>query len=197
MLNCNAYDGVEMEDIEVNMIQMKGPKNNVVLIGFMGCGKTTIGTKLAFQLKQECLDTDKLLEKKSGKSISTIFEEEGEEVFRQMETRLLRELIQRKRKGVFSSGGGTPVRTENRTLLKELGGVVYLRIKPETVYERLKGDVTRPLLRCENPWERIKRLMQERAEAYSSCADVIVDVDDKSMDDIMSEIVFGLRKIGR
>ena len=186
-----------MGDKEADMIQMKESKNNVVLIGFMGCGKTTIGTKLAFLLKQECLDTDKILEKKCGKSVSSIFAEEGEEVFRQMETELLQELIQRKRKGVFSLGGGTPVRPENRALLKELGGVAYLRIRPETVYERLKGDVTRPLLRCENPLERIKQLIKEREEAYCSCADVIVDVDEMPMDDIIDEIVFGLRKIGR
>lgn len=176
------------------MATQYSPQTNIVLIGFMGCGKTTIGTRLGFGLKLECLDTDKLLEKKAGTTISDIFATQGEAIFRQMETDLLQELIVKKGICIYSVGGGTPVKEENRSLLKKLGKVVYLKVKPETVFERLKGDTTRPLLQCEDPLAKIKELMSARAEAYESSADVVVEVDEKSADDIISEIILELRK---
>ena len=87
-----------------------------------------------------------------------------------------------------SVGGGTPVREENRKLLRQLGTVVYLQISPETVYERLKGDTTRPLLQCENPLEKIRELMESRKEAYESCADIIIAVDLLDMEEILEQI---------
>lgn len=154
-------------------------KRNIVLIGFMGSGKTTVGIKLSYRLRRVVEDTDKLIEKKAGRSIADIFASEGENCFRNMETQLLKELSGAGREKIFSVGGGTPVREENRPLLKKLGLVVYLRIRPETVYERLKGDTARPLLQGENPQEKIKTLMDARKSAYESCADVIIDVDGK------------------
>ena len=86
-------------------------------------------------------------------------------------------------------GGGTPVREENRKLLKECGTVVYLRIRPETVYNRLKKDTSRPLLQCENPQEQIKNLLDARKDAYEECADIIIDVDDSASEELIAEIV--------
>lgn len=117
---------------------MKNEKN-LVLIGFMGSGKTSVGLKLSYKLKMPVEDTDKLIERREGKSIRQIFEEEGEEVFRKKETELLGELADRQGRVIYSVDGGTPVREENRKLLRQLGTVVYLQISPETVYERLKG----------------------------------------------------------
>lgn len=169
-------------------------KKNVILIGFMGCGKTTVGLKLSYQLQMPVEDTDKLIEQKEGRSISRIFEEDGEGYFRDLETRLLEEIKQRKYARIFSVGGGTPVREENRKLLKECGTVIYLRIKPETVYERLKNDTTRPLLQCENPLARIKELMAARKDAYEECADIIIDVDDRQVDAVLEKITDKLRE---
>lgn len=171
-------------------------KNNIVLIGFMGSGKTTIGIRLSYRLRQVIEDTDKLIEKRHGKTISKIFAEEGEEYFRQTETALLRELIEKRNNYIISVGGGTPVKEVNRALLKELGTVVYFRVKPETVYERLKDDTTRPLLQCDNPLQRIQELLEARKDAYESCADVIVDVDELTMDETVDKIVYGM-KVGR
>ena len=81
------------------------------------------------------------------------------------------------------------MRRENRELLRELGMVVYLQVSPETVYNRLKGDVTRPLLQCEDPLGRIRELMEERREAYESCADVILDGDGLDMEQILDKIM--------
>ena len=169
--------------------------NNLILIGFMGSGKTSVGIKLSYRLRMPVEDTDKLIERQEGRSISDIFASDGEAYFRRRETQLLQELRQKKQRMIFSTGGGTPVREENREALKRLGTVIYLRIRPETVYARLKGDTTRPLLQCEDPLRRIRELMEERREAYEACADLIVDVDEMDMEAVLSKIEFFTREI--
>lgn len=161
---------------------------NIVLIGFMGSGKSTVGIRLSYYMRRPVEDTDKLIERKQGRKISEIFATDGEAYFRQLETQLLQELKDKLQYHIISVGGGTPVREENRELLKQLGTVVYLRVRPETVYSRLKHDTTRPLLQCDNPLERIEQLLAERKEAYESCADLILDVDSMSMEEILETI---------
>ncbi len=163
-------------------------KDNIILIGFMGCGKTSVGIRLSYQRRQTMIDTDKWIEKKQKMSISEIFETYGEETFRRMETQCLEELIKTADKQIISVGGGLPMREENHALLKELGKVFYLKVTPETVYERLKDDTTRPLLQVEDPMGRIRALMQQRGPVYESCADVILEVSDKSFDEIVQDI---------
>ncbi len=167
---------------------MKNRGKSIVLIGFMGSGKTTVGLKLSYKLRMPVEDTDKLIEKRQGASISEIFAREGEETFRRMETELLKELGTRDYSHIFSVGGGTPVREENRELLKKMGLVVYLRAQPETIYKRIKGDTERPLLQCEDPLERIRELLAARQDAYEACADIIVDVDDVPMEKVLERI---------
>lgn len=170
--------------------------NNIVLIGFMGCGKSTVGIKLSYRLRRIVEDTDKLIEKKAGKTISDIFKEEGEPAFRQMETECLKELLRFKDEKILATGGGLPMRKENHPLLKQLGCVLYLRISPECVYERLKNDTSRPLLQCEDPLERIRSLLAKRAPIYEEAADLVVDVDGKGMEQIITEIVQKLTEHG-
>lgn len=173
---------------------MKNKGKNIVLIGFMGSGKTSVGLRLSYRLRMPVEDTDKLIEDREGRAISDIFATDGEDVFRNMETELLASIAKREYRRIISVGGGTPVREENRVLLKKCGTVIYLRAKAETIYERLKNDTTRPLLRCENPLERIRELLAARKEAYEGCADLIVDVDDLQMEDILERISNGLKK---
>ncbi len=163
-------------------------KDNIILTGFMGCGKTSVGIKLSYQLRQTMIDTDKWIEKKQKMSVSELFAAYGEEAFRGMETQCLKELVRTVDKQIISVGGGLPMREENRALLKELGKVFYLKVTPETVYERLKDDTTRPLLQVEDPLGRIRALMEQRAPVYESCADVTVEVSDKSFEEILQEI---------
>lgn len=174
-----------------------GRKRNIVLIGFMGSGKTTIGLKLSYRLRIPVEDTDKLIERREGRSIREIFASEGEEAFRKKETMLLEEIGKRSYGRIVSVGGGTPVREENRALLKKCGTVVYLRVRPETVYARLKGDTTRPLLQCEDPLARIRELLAQREDAYAECADLVVDVDDVSTEEILTKIVRQLQEMQR
>jgi 3-dehydroquinate dehydratase-2 len=169
-------------------------KKNIILIGFMGSGKTTLGLKLSYRMKMPVEDTDKLIEQREGKTISDIFKDEGEEYFRDKETELLEEISTRSYARIISVGGGTPVKRENRELLKKCGTVVYLRVKPETVYERLKNDTTRPLLACDDPLSRIRELLDSRSGAYEESADIIVDVDDKSNEEILKKIMDGIKR---
>ena len=163
-------------------------KRNIVLIGFMGSGKTTVGVRLSYRVRKPIEDTDKLIERKEKCTIREIFDRDGEEYFRKLETDMLKEAVSKYKNHIISVGGGTPVRQENRELLKQLGTVVYLRVKPETVYARLQKDTTRPLLQCENPLERIRQMLDARKEAYEACADIIVDVDELSMQGVVSAI---------
>lgn len=164
-------------------------KNNIILIGFMGCGKSSVGIRLSFALRKTMIDTDKLIEKKQGVSITQIFAEKGEPAFRQMETDCLKQLIEESDNQIISTGGGLPMKEENHRLLKELGRVYYLRVTKEAVYERLKGDTTRPLLQGDNPKGKIEELLTKRDPLYETCADYIIDVSEKSFDEIIAEVV--------
>lgn len=163
-------------------------RKNIILTGFMGSGKTSVGLRLSYRLRMPVEDTDKLIERRAGCSVAEIFAEKGEDWFRERETELLRELPDRKQGRIYSLGGGTPVRPGNRELLRQLGKVVYLRVRPETVYERLKGDDTRPLLQYTDPLGRIRQLMESRREAYESAAHLVLDTDDMSVDEITEKI---------
>lgn len=149
----------------------------VILIGFMGAGKTTVGRELSRLLRVPLIDTDQYIEEKEGLSISELFGKYGEGWFRQRETQALVSLLEDGRDAVISCGGGLPLKEENRKLLKKAGRVVYLRIKPETVCERLRGDTSRPLLAGADAREKVSTLMKERESRYRAAADVTIDVD--------------------
>jgi shikimate kinase len=172
----------------------KGP--HLILIGFMGSGKTSIGRGLSYKLRRAFHDTDRMIEEREGMSISEIFAAKGESAFRQMETEVLREIRDDRIGRIYSLGGGTPVRMENQPLIKKCGTVCYLRITAEEVYERLKGDTTRPLLQCEDPLSRIRELIAKRGPAYERCADIVVDTGSISRDQVMEAVLEELRKLG-
>ncbi|MCM1253455.1 MAG: shikimate kinase [Clostridium sp.] len=167
---------------------------NIILIGFMGSGKSTVGIKLSYRLRRALEDTDKLIEKSEGRTISEIFQMDGEAYFRNLETECLKKLIQTADDKIISVGGGLPMREENHALLKKLGTVIYLRATPETIYERVKHDTSRPLLQGDNPQEKIRSLMKERAAIYEQAADIIIDVDNKDFEAILEEIEHTLEK---
>ena len=161
---------------------------NVILIGFMGCGKSTVGLRLSYRLRKPVIDTDKEIEKAEKRSISDIFQTEGEAYFRDKETECLKNLLKTSGNQIISVGGGLPMREINRQLLHQLGQVVYLRAKAETIYDRLKYDTTRPLLQGENPQEKIRSLMTQREQNYKEASDIVIDVDGKDFEQIIGEI---------
>ena len=164
-------------------------KKPLILIGFMGAGKTTVGKRLAQQMELPFLDTDQYIEASEGRTISRIFAEDGETYFREAETSAIRHLKEAGEAAVISCGGGMPLREENRLLLQELGTVVYLRVQPQTVIRRLKGDTTRPLLQGEDAPQKVCRLMQEREKLYTMAASIVIDTDGLSAGQVAAKIL--------
>ncbi len=163
---------------------------NIVLVGFMGCGKSSISTVLSEKLGYTAVDTDVLIEEESGRTIPEIFAEDGEAAFRQMETTLLRRIAESgEDRHVYATGGGMALSEENRRLLQEIGTVFYLTATPETVYERTRGDAHRPLLQTENPLERIRELQAQREVYYDMAADERIETDGRLPQELAEEIL--------
>ncbi|WP_408071630.1 shikimate kinase [Butyrivibrio sp. JL13D10] len=163
---------------------------SIVLTGFMGSGKSSVAQRLCEILGYEMLDTDAEIEQMQSATISTIFREQGEGAFRDMETEFVKELSEEgKKRIILSVGGGLPIKPENREYLKKIGTVVFLKARPETVYERVKGDKTRPLLKSDDVLSKIKELQEERRDIYKAACDLEIDTDNKSIDLVANEII--------
>ncbi|RAV04560.1 shikimate kinase [Paenibacillus sp. YN15] len=139
-------------------------QQNIVLVGFMGTGKTTVGRILAERLGWTFTDTDAYIEEQAGMTISRMFQEHGEAYFRERETESLRELLQRQGQ-VVSTGGGAVLREENRRLMLENGLVVAMLAEEAVIVQRVKGDAARPLLQGDLE-ERVRTLVEARRHAY-------------------------------
>ena len=164
-------------------------QKNIVLIGFMGCGKSTIGKTLAKKLNRPLIDTDTYIEQRDGMTIPEIFAQKGEEYFRKVETQALQELVDNTYNSIIASGGGLPLREVNADLLKKLGKVFFLTATEETVYERVKGSTNRPLLQVEDPKAKIHELLEYRTPLYKKAANEQIITDGRSAKDIADEIV--------
>lgn len=162
------------------------PKN-IVLIGLMGSGKTTIGKKIAKNLSMRFVDTDELIVQKAQKSIKLIFDEEGESFFRDIESEVVEE-VSNQENIVISTGGGAVLREENIKNLKKNGTLFYLFAPAEELFKRIKDDKSRPLLNTENPVETLK-IIQERREVYYNQADFKINTVGKSPKKTADEII--------
>ncbi len=172
----------------------KDKGNNIILIGFMGSGKTTLGIRLSYKLQLPVEDTDKIIESREGMKTSEIFASKGESYFRKKETELLEEISRSSSRKIYSLGGGTPMLLQNQGLICKCGTVIYLKAKPETIYERLKNDTTRPLLQGGNPQEKISSLINTRDPVYTRCADYVVEVDGIEQTEVLGKILEYLGK---
>ncbi len=161
---------------------------NCVIIGFMGCGKSTIAKNMRRLSKMNIVDMDKMIEQTEGMSIPKIFETKGEDYFRQLETALLIQL-QKESNTVVSCGGGVPLREINRQEMKKIGPVIWLNTSPETILERVKRNDRRPLLQGNKNIDFIKGMMDSRKEAYGDASDLVIDTDYKSIKQICYEIL--------
>ena len=161
-------------------------KNNVILIGFMATGKSTIGRRLAEKLNMNFADTDQMIEQIHGKSIDTIFREHGEEFFRREESNIVA-LVARKTGQVIATGGGAVLRAENHDMLAKSGFVICLQAAPEVIAARA-GSPERPLLAAAaDRMAHIKKLLQERSACYSK-ADFMVDTGKVDIDAAVEKI---------
>ena len=161
--------------------------SNIILIGYMGSGKTSISKKLGEILDREVIELDNIISNKAGISINEIFNKYGEDYFRDMETQVLKESLN-KNNTIISTGGGIIVKEENIELLKDSGIVIYLMISPEEVIKRTKKDNTRPLLKDKNIVE-IEDMIKNREEKYEKASDFKIDTNNKNIDKIIEEIL--------
>lgn len=162
--------------------------NHIILIGFMGCGKSSVGKRLAKVMNLPFVDMDAMIVEKSGMEITTIFETHGEAYFRKLETETLLELADSTEQMVISAGGGMPVQSQNQPILKEMGTVILLEASLDTLVERLQYDNTRPILKGGNLREKIESLQKERKAAYEQVGDVKIVTDGKNFMGIIDEI---------
>ena len=161
---------------------------NIFLIGFMGCGKSTIARLLSEHLGVAQVEMDELIVQEQGMPITEIFEKYGEAYFRDIETDLVRRL-QTQDGVVVSCGGGAVLREENRRLMKEAGVIVWLTAEPETILERVKHSTNRPVLNGNMNVEYITSLMAKRHDCYEVAADFVVNTDGKRREEICDEIL--------
>ena len=160
---------------------------NIVLVGFMGAGKTMTAIVLSDQLNRRLVSTDECIVEREGRSINDIFAHDGEGYFRDVESQVVEELSLQENLAV-DCGGGVVLREENLNALKRNGMVVYLKTSPEMIYQRVKHEAHRPLLHVDDPLAKINEMLQVRAAFYEK-ADVEVCTDNKTAEEVAQEIV--------
>jgi shikimate kinase len=151
----------------------------IALVGLPGAGKSTVAKLLARRLGCSSADVDSEIERMAGRSVPAIFDEEGEERFRDLESRALAKVMEQSEPIVLSCGGGILGRAPNRELLKAHARIVWLKVDPAKAAERLRspGEAARPLLREGPLEERLRTLLEARREGYEGTAEAIVDTD--------------------
>ncbi|MBN2838950.1 MAG: shikimate kinase [Fusobacteriaceae bacterium] len=150
-------------------------KSNLILIGFMGSGKSTVGKLLAEKLEMKFLDTDLEIEKERNQSVQEIFSKMGEDFFRKLENEITKKLSSTNNT-VISTGGGIILNKENIDNLKKDGVVFFLDVPKKNLYKRLLNSKGRPLLNGDELWQKISTVLDERIDKYVNSADFIVDV---------------------
>ena len=172
---------------------MSKQKNNIILIGPMGSGKTSIGKKMSKMIHFKFVDTDSLIEQKTGVNIPTIFEHEGEKGFREREAKVLQEISSSKNT-VIGTGGGIIVLKENREIIKNLGFTVFLTASIKELAYRTEYDKNRPLIKNEDAESKLEILMKERKKYYEECADMKVSTEQYDATKISKMIIKNYEK---
>jgi len=160
---------------------------NLALIGFMGAGKTSVGRLVADQLRFDYLDTDELIQSRTGRTITDIFARDGEPDFRALEQQVTAELSTRERT-LIATGGGLPTNPANLDSLKKHALVVCLWASPEKIWERVKNQTHRPLLHGPEPQKKIRDLLAAREQFYRQ-ADVLINTDIRSVREVAQQVV--------
>lgn len=162
--------------------------NHIVIIGFMGSGKTRVGKRLAGDLHLPFVDVDKTIVKKMGLTIKEIYDRFGEPFYRALETVKIKELLEDKEQKVISLSAGCPVQEQNQKYLKNLGTVIYLNGSFETLKKRLENSGSDPLLEGDDREEKIKKLLKQRTPVYEKFADIQAVTGVKPFEGLIEEI---------
>lgn len=181
-----------MQPISMSHEQPGHLPQNLVLIGFMGSGKSSIGRLAAKTLGFQFVDTDQLIVEKAGKQISDIFAEDGEPAFRALETSVI-ESLNACRRHVISTGGGAALSAANRALLRALGFVVCMTASEDVLFERVSRNSKRPLLQTENPRATLSSLIAQRADAYQQACHYTLDTTHLSQAEAVESLVDAAR----
>jgi shikimate kinase len=160
---------------------------NIVLVGFMGTGKTAVAKALSRRLGMRYVSTDEVIEKKAKRTIAEIFSTDGEEYFRRLETDAVRQ-ASGLQDAVIDAGGGVVIKEENVGLLKKSGAIICLTASVDVILERTKGKQHRPLLNVRDPGKKIEELLKSRASYYAK-ADFAIDTSYLTVDDVVKKII--------
>ena len=168
---------------------------NIFLIGYMGTGKSTVATYLSQEHDLGVMEMDEMIVQREGMSIPDIFKNHSEEYFREVETKILKEICMMTN-NIVSCGGGVVLRSENVEEMKKSGTIVLLSASPETILERVKEDTSRPLLNGNKNVTFISEMLEKRRLKYEAAADIVVQTDDKQVSDICKEIFDKIERRG-
>lgn len=176
-------------------MQERGANTNIIFVGLMGAGKTTVGRAVARRLGRPFFDSDHEIEARTGARIPVIFELEGEAGFREREAQVIAELAARDAI-VLATGGGAVMRPENRAVLHDCGLVIYLRANPHDLWLRTRKDKNRPLLQTEDPKAKLEALYTERDPLYRECAHFVVETGRPSVNGLVNMVLMQLELAG-
>ncbi|MBQ8306839.1 MAG: shikimate kinase [Blautia sp.] len=168
--------------------------NHIVIIGFMGSGKTRVGKRLAQDLELPFVEVDKSISKKMGMNINDIFQKFGEPYYRALETLTIKELAGSKERMVVSLGAGLPMQEQNQQLIPALGTVVYIKGSVDTLLKRLE-DTNNPMTEEENYQDKIRRMLKQRDPVYQKFADITVRTGTKPFEDLVAEIEEQIKQV--
>ena len=167
-------------------------KSNIVLIGFMGTGKTVVGQVLATRLHRRLIEVDAIIAKMDGKPIPDIFRDNGEIYFRELEIKAIKKAAAGEKR-VIACGGGIVMNTINIDRLRATGIIVYLSASPKMILKRTKDDNNRPLLDVKQPAERVRELMKFRKPFYDRAADLTINTSKLSIETVANKIIDRLK----
>jgi shikimate kinase len=172
--------------------QCNATNSNIVLIGFMGSGKSSIGKRLARHLKRDYIDTDHCIEEKIGISISELIKSEGEKKFRTLESEVLKNLLSEKNI-VLATGGGIILDPNNHRPLRQLGTIIWLHASTDKLFERAQRQSSRPLLEVEHPRHTFNLLLSERLVIYEKLSQIKIDTTHLSYEQTLEVMIKALR----
>ncbi|CAA6825708.1 MAG: Shikimate kinase I (EC [uncultured Thiotrichaceae bacterium] len=167
---------------------------NIILVGLMGAGKSTVGRIVGRKLKMDFFDSDHMIVERTGVDIPTIFEIEGEAGFREREEAMIQELCE-KDNIIIATGGGSLMRQTNREHIKKSGKVVYLRTSAEQLFSRIRHDKSRPLMQTKNPLRTLKDLLRTREKDYMETADLVVNTGRQRINITAQQIIVGIEQM--
>lgn len=171
---------ITMRGMEGSPLNRNLQSGNLILIGMMGSGKTTVGRALARQLDKEFVDSDEEIQRRTGVTIPHIFDVEGEAGFRQRESAAIADLVTRNNI-VLATGGGAVLAAQNREMLRQNGLVIYLKASVHDLWQRTRNDRNRPLLQTGDPRAKLTELFEQRDPLYMEAADIVMPSSKQSV----------------